>query len=134
MAGNDKFKLPGKISKLLNKLSRPLEADLKKKRNKEMIKNDFLVTASRTDYILEKLFTLVNAQIKTETEREHAFTMLIDLLLALYSHIIIIYCIAVAGWNEQNKLTKAEEKKLNTLLKDIQTLGKRIISKHRTDR
>lgn len=132
MAG-EKFQLPIKILKFLEKVSKPLEEDIKQKKNKEMLKSDFLLTAHRTDHILERIYVLITTPTKTEAEKEQSFNNLINLLLALFSHVLLIYCIAVTGWSTHNSFSKEQEKRVTDLMKDMQKFAQKFIFKYRSD-
>jgi len=128
---NMTFDLPDKIRKYLEKVSKPLDEQIKKKKSKAIIENDFLLVTHRINMILEKIYGIISHGSKTDAEREATFAMLIDLLLVLLSNIIFIFCITAAGWSELNKLTKPQNKKLSRLMKDIHQFGKKFIPRHK---
>ena len=131
MASGRSFELPGKIKKFLEKVSRPLDDEIKRKRNKEAIKNDFLLVSSRVDHILEKIYQVMNSQSKTDKDRETKFERLIDLLLILLSNIIFIFCITATGWSQTNKLSKQQDLKLGRMLRTLNTFAKKFIPRYK---
>ena len=124
------FKLPETIKKLLEDLSTPLDFEIKKKRKQETTENDYLLVCSRIEFILERIHDLLSNKKRDAKEDGKNFKFLMELLMMLFSNVILVFYIASTSWVDSHEVSKEQDEKLGELLYDLDILGKKFFSRH----
>lgn len=120
--------LPTHLKTLLESASLPLEQNIKNQQKKDILCNDFLLVSRKINYLFGHLFDVLYNPLKNEIKSPD---VLIELLLHVFSNIVLLNYICSAGWKCGKHLSPTQEKELNSMLRDLSVFSKEFSQAHR---